>query len=136
MRRLSALAAAALVLAGCGSETKTGSAPPRPRLPHALAQSWARQANAAAAALAAGNGCAAQVAVTRLQHEVIAAVNARRIPQRLLEPLSSGVNDLAAQITCTPPPPTTTAEPQPRHGKAKGHGKDHGHDHGQGDHGD
>ena len=54
----------------------------------------------------------------------MAAVNAHRIPRRLLEPLSSGVNDLAAQITCTPPPPSPTSKEATR---AKGH-KKHGHD--------
>jgi hypothetical protein len=84
-----------------------------------------------AAALAAGDGCKARTAATQLQHEVIAAVNAHRIPQRLLEPLSSGVNGLASRITCTPPPPpATTVEQPPEHGKGKGHGKGHG---GEGD---
>jgi len=127
------LAVIAVSVAGCGSET--GSAPPPPpKLPHALAQSWARQANAAATALAAGDGCTAQGAVTRLQQEVIAAVNAHRIPRRLLEPLSSGVNELAARITCTPTPPPPTVEQQPEHGKGhdKGHGKDK-HGNGEGD---
>jgi hypothetical protein len=120
-----------LVLAGCGSAAHQRSAPPPPKLPHALAQSWVKQADTVAAALAAGDGCAAQAAATRLRHEVIAAVNAGRIPQRLLEPLSSGVNDLASRITCTPPPPVTVEGPGNGHGKAKGHEK-----HGGGEGGD
>ena len=51
----------------------------------------------------------------------MAAVNAHRIPRLLLEPLSSGVNDLAAQITCTPPPVPKQDD------KGKGH-KKHRHD--------
>ena len=61
----------------------------------------------------------AAAAGTPEQRQVVTAVNAHEIPARLLEPLSSGVNDLAVRITCTPPPP-----PQPEHGK--GHGKGHG----------
>jgi hypothetical protein len=122
-----AAVAATVVLAGCGSGAGTHSPPPPPpRLPHALAQSWARQADAVAAALAAGNGCKARTAATQLQHEVIAEVNAHRIPQRLLEPLSSGVNDLTARITCTPAPPAPTVEQPPGHGNGKPHGEKHG----------
>jgi hypothetical protein len=89
------------VLAGCGSQA---AAPPQPqpKLPRALAQAWAQEANAIAASLAANNGCDARTRVAALQQEVLTAVNEHRIPRRLLEPLSSGVNDLAAQITCVP----------------------------------
>jgi len=133
VRRGLVLAAAVLALAGCGSERHGESAPPPPpKLPHALAQSWARQADTVAAALAAGNGCAARTAAARLQHEVIAAVNAGQVPRRLLEPLSSGVNELASRITCSPPPPPAAQQPEngDGHGKAKGHGK---HGGGEGD---
>jgi Prokaryotic membrane lipoprotein lipid attachment site len=103
VKRVVILAGAVAVLAGCGSQ----AAPPKqaepPRLPRALAQAWAQEANAIAASLAANDGCAAQVSVLALQEEVVAAVNAHRIPKLLLEPLSSGVNDLVAQITCAPP---------------------------------
>ena len=134
MRRGLVLVATGLALAGCGSEPHGRSAPPPPppKLPHALAQSWARQADTVAAALAAGNACAARTAAARLQHEVIAAVNAEQVPRRLLEPLSSGVNELASRITCSPPPPPAAQQPEngDGHGKAKGHGK---HGGGEGD---
>jgi hypothetical protein len=113
MKRAALLAATAALLAGCGSRT------PQPKLPRALAQAWAQQANAIAALLAANNGCGAQTRVATLQQELVAAVNEHRVPQRLLEPLSSGVNDLAAQITCAPP-----VVPK-GNGKGKGH-KKHG----------
>jgi hypothetical protein len=88
-----------------------------------LAQSWKQQADSVASALAAGDGCTAQRLSTALRASVIAAVNARRVPRRFLEPLTSGVNELASQITCTPPP----APAPPGHEKKK-HGKGHGHD--------
>ena len=119
MRRAFALAAVSFALGGCGSQAAQQETPNPPRLPRALASSWARQANAVATALAAGDGCTAQTRAAELQRQVVTAVNAHEIPARLLEPLSSGVNDLAVRITCTPPPP-----PQPEHGK--GHGKGHG----------
>ena len=114
MKRAAALAAIAAALAGCGSQVAQPK-PVQPKLPRALAQAWTQQATAIAASLAANNGCDAQTRVAALQQEVLAAVNAHRIPRRFLEPLSSGVNDLAAQITCTPPPAP----------KEKGKGKDH-----------
>ena len=117
MKRAAVLAATAVALAGCGSQVAQPK-PVQPKLPRALAQSWAQQTTAIAASLAANNGCDAQTRVAALQQEVLAAVNAHRIPRRLLEPLSSGVNDLAAQITCTPPS---------ENGKGKGH-KKHGNE--------
>ena len=120
MKRVAVLAGTVAVLAGCGSQ----SAPPKqaappPRLPRALAHAWAQQADAIAASLAANDGCAAQARVLALQQDVVAAVNAHRVPQRLLEPLSSGVNDLKDQITCAPPP---TPNDNGNH-KDKGHKK-------------
>ena len=119
MKRVAVLAGTVAVLAGCGSQ----SAPPKqaapPRLPRALAHAWAQQADAVAASLAANDGCAAQAQVVALQQDVVAAVNAHRVPQRLLEPLSSGVNDLKDQITCVPP---LTPNDNGNH-KDKGHNK-------------
>jgi len=139
-----ALAAAlALVAAGCGGGTKQQAAPKPPRLPRALAQSWAQQANAVATAIAAGDGCTAQARAVSLRQQVIAAVNAHRIPAQLLEPLTSGVNDLAGRISCTPAPPPTPPAPPPHgngngngNGHDKGHGHGHGHGHGNQDEGD
>jgi hypothetical protein len=111
-----------LLAAGCGSQSTTP--PPRqPHLPRALAESWAQQADAVAAALASNDGCAAQTQASALQQSVITAVNEHRVPRRFLEPLASGVNDLAGRITCTPAPE------EPKHEKPKHHG--HGK-HGEG----
>ena len=124
MRRALALAGLALAAGGCGSH----AAAPKPRpplLPHALARAWARQADAIAASLAASDGCAAQTRVAALQQEIFSAVNAHRVPPRLLEPLSSGINDLAARITCAPPlVPTAQGNGQGEgHGRGKGKGR-------------
>ncbi len=89
-----------------------------------LAQSWKQQADSVASALAAGDGCTAQRLSTALRTSVIAAVNARRVPRRFLDPLTSGVNELASQITCTPPP----APAQSDYGHKGKHGKGDGGD--------
>ena len=118
MRRAAALLAL-VALAGCG-----GGAPlKQPKLPRVLAQSWKQQADSVAAALAAGDGCTAKQLATALQASVVAAVNARQVPRRFLEPLTSAVNALASQITCTPPPTVP-----PELGDKEKHGKGHGHE--------
>jgi hypothetical protein len=130
VKLLAAVSAGAVLLcAGCGG---SGHAPaPRPKPPHlprALAQMWSTEARAVADALDAGDGCTAKQRSEQLRSEVIAAVNAERIPARFLEPLTSAVNALPERITCTPPAPPPPA-PKP-HGKPKDHG--HGHEHGHG----
>jgi hypothetical protein len=139
VRSLAALLAV-LALAGCGAEARRSEAPRPPRLPRALAESWAQQANAVAAALAAGDGCTARTRADALQREVIDAVNAHRVPQRLLEPLSSGVNDLASRITCMPPPAGVSngegdagdRGAHEKHDRGRGHGNGHSKGHGKG----
>ena len=122
MRR--ALAFAVLVLAGCGGTARHAAPPQQPKLPRVLAQAWKQQADSVASALAAGDGCAAQRLSAALRASVIAAVHARRVPRRFLDPLTSGVNELASQITCTPPP---AAKP-PQHGHNGKHDKGDGGD--------
>jgi len=107
-----------LALAGCGGTAAKRTAPPAPRLPRALAQAWAQQADAVAAALAAGDGCTAQQVAGILRAEIVQAVNARQIPSALQEQLVGAVNDLPDRIACIP---------------AAGPGKDK---HGHGKHGD
>ena len=123
MRRLLPLLAA-VALAGCGGAARHAT-PPQPKLPRALAQSWKQQADSVATALASGDGCTAQQRAADLRASVIAAVNAHRVPRRFLDPLTSGVNELASQITCTPPPPA--AKP-PKHGHKGKHDKGDGGD--------
>ena len=133
MRRLAVLLAGAALLAGCGSQATTKPTVVRPHLPRALAQDWARQADAVAAALPAGDGCLAQERAVALRTAVLE--HEGRVGHRFQEPLTSAVNGLAERITCTPPAPPTPPEPQPPghghgkdHGKHGGHGKHKGHD--------
>jgi hypothetical protein len=138
VRLLAAAAAAvALLAAGCGGG---GTPKPQaPKLPRALAQAWSRDAQAVAAALAAGDACGARARAVELRTAVITAVNARRVPQDFLEPLTSAVNSLPERIVCTPPAPAepaTTpapAEPKPKHEKPEHPPHGHGHGHGKGE---
>jgi hypothetical protein len=81
---LVSLTGCSCALAGCGSSKH--AAPPPPRLPHALALRLAREADAVART--------PKLAV-RLQRDVIAAINARRVPGPLQEELQSRANALA-----------------------------------------
>ena len=94
MKRL-ALLLVVLVGAGCGGSAKQTS---EPQLPRALARQWAQRADA----IAAADACTAHGRATALRTAVILAVNKRKIPQRLLEPLTSKVNALAAHKACAP----------------------------------
>ena len=118
MLGLGASGAAALSLGGCGSSRVEQAAPPK--LPRPLATSLAARSDAVADALAAGDSCRAAALATELQQETIAAINSGRVSGALLEPLSAGVNDLAARVKCVPPP-------QPEQDE-KGRGKHKGHD--------
>ena len=137
--RLAPFVAVAL-LAGCGGAASKQTPPRTPRLPHALATSWRAQADAVAAALAAGDGCTAQTRAVALRTSVIDAVDAHRVSPRFQETLTSAVNDLASRITCTPPPPAATPAPvvvapkPPAHGE--GHGRGRGHEKHHGSHGE
>jgi hypothetical protein len=132
VRRL-ALLALIVLAAGCGGGGQRHVVAKPPHLPRALARSWSRQATAVAAALAAGDGCGAQQQSIALRTQVIAAVNARRVPPRLLEPLTSAVNSLSGRISCTPSAPAPTKPKEhpkphekpkpPKHGPSKKHKK-------------
>jgi hypothetical protein len=88
------------LLAGCGSGASDRSAAPPPTLPGALAADLATGGDAVAAALQAGRDCRARTLAEGLQRRTIAAINAKRVPGPLQEPLQSGVNHLAAGISC------------------------------------
>ena len=83
-RRWLIVSLTACSLAGCG---QAKHAAPPPRLPPALAQRLAREADAVHT----------QATALRLQRHVIAAINAGRVPPALQEELSSRANAVAEQ---------------------------------------
>ena len=102
---------AVAVLAGCGGSAKPPAAAPPPRIPHALAQRWAKQANTVAQEIAAGNGCTARDDATALAAAV--SESAGRVPVRLRTQLTSIVTALPGRIQCSPTP--TPPTPSPHH---------------------
>ena len=125
MRRGGVALLVTLALAGCGGAAKPPAAAQPPRLPHALAQTLAAQANAVAQALADNDGCTALADATGLQNAVAQAIAAHEVPVRLQSTLNATVDSLPGRITCNPGPP--------KHGpKPPKHPHDHGK-HGPGD---
>ena len=119
-----------LLLAACGGSSGLHRAR-QPKLPHALAQQWAGEADGIAAAAQAGDGCQAQQLARTLEEQV--AQDTARIPARLRTPLSASVTSLVGRIACVriekpTPPPKHGPPPKKKHG-------DHGPPHGPGDHG-
>jgi hypothetical protein len=114
---------AALVLAGCGGD-EAG-----PGLESRLAQPLAAQADRVAAALEAGDSCAAARAAARLQEQTKAAVNSGEVPPALQEELMSAVNRLASEVECLPPPaPPVVETERPKKHKKKKHDEEKGDD--------
>ena len=110
------------VLAGCGGQTRRAEQP-APRLPAELARQLATRSDEVVKKLDAGDACGARAAAQQLLRETIAAINSRRVPTALQEPLSAAANDLAARIHCTPAP---AAQEHQGKGKGKGKKKHHG----------
>ena len=74
----------------------------------------------------AGDSCRAVALARQLQRETIAAINRGRVPTSFQENLTGAVNDLAARVTCVPPPPTSTPTTKEHgHGNHEKHGKKH-----------
>jgi hypothetical protein len=116
----------ALLLAGCGGNGERAAPPPRPpKLPQALAQELATRSDLVARKLDANDSCGALAEATRLQREVIAAINAGRVAPRLQEPLQSAANGLVTRIgVCSPPAREEGEHDNGRHrGREKKHGK-------------
>ncbi|MDX6478083.1 MAG: hypothetical protein QOG29_670 [Gaiellaceae bacterium] len=119
-----ALLTLTVALAGCGGSRTSA---PQPSLPAALAARLASYADETSRLASAGDACGARVQALALQHATVAAINARRVPGPLQEPLQNAANEIVNRLVCTPPPaqPTTGANKGKKHGKAKakGHGK-------------
>ncbi|MDX6517338.1 MAG: hypothetical protein QOF50_184 [Gaiellaceae bacterium] len=119
-----ALLTLTVALAGCGGSRTSA---PEPSLPAALAARLASYADETSRLASAGDACGARVQALALQHATVAAINARRVPGPLQEPLQNAANEIVNRLVCTPPPaqPTTGANRGKKHGKAKvkGHGK-------------
>ena len=116
--RFALLLALVAALAACGGHARRAA--PQPRLPHTLAVRLAALSDDVARKLDAGDDCGALAAARNLQQQTIVAINARRVPPALQEPLQGAANSLAVRIRCTPPAPA----PQKEH-KHKGRGKGH-----------
>ena len=108
--------AAAVCLAGCGSNPTPRAAAPS-KLPAAVAAPLAARSDAVAQALAAGDACRAASLAQQLQQETLASINAGRVPAPFQEHLASAANDLVSRIRCIPP-----AQPHER-GKHEGREK-------------
>jgi len=117
--------AAALCLAGCGSDGERDVAP-RPTLPHQLAIALADRSDDVARVLDSGDECRALTLAGQLRQQTIAAINTGRVPGVFQEPLLDRVNSLAARIRCVPPPEPDRKDKD--HGKGEhGKGKKKGH---------
>lgn len=90
-------------LAACGGD---GTEPERrPTLAPAVADPLAREADAVATLLEAGDACAAKERADRLQSEVEQAIAAGEVPRPLQGPLRQATARLAGDIVCTPVAP-------------------------------
>jgi hypothetical protein len=115
VRFLAVLVACALLVAACGSSSRTGS------IQSPVAKRLAAESDQIAARLRAGDGCGAAQLARKLQQDVRTAA-----PR-----LRASVDGIAAEIVCVPAAPQQpVVQPEPApghgHGKAKGHHK-HGH---------
>jgi hypothetical protein len=111
-RRRSARAAAlaALLFAGgCGGEEATPPQPPT--IEQAVAERIAATSDEIAVALDDGDVCKAAGLADDLNAQVVAAINARRIPPAFQEDLQSRANELVNAVNC-PPPPAVEPEPE------------------------
>jgi hypothetical protein len=122
--------AVAVAVGGCGGSKR---AAPQPKLVRDLARRLEADAADVATKWDAGDCPGAAAAAARLRDDVLAAVNERRVPSALEEPLTSRAQDLASRIKCAappPPPPPPSEGDGHDHGKGKHKGKGKGHGHG------
>jgi hypothetical protein len=130
MRRILLVCLGVLALGGCGGGG--------PALTRSTAEPLARQADAVAARLSAGDACGARDHARALQRGTIDAINAGRVPEELQEPLQNRANELVSELEpeCLPSvePESTAPPPEPPAARPRGK-KKHGHGHEHDDHG-
>ena len=123
MRRAALIVLLATVVAGCGgsSEHPPAAASP-PRLPRALAHTWATQATVIAQAIAGGDCHTARDQANQLRDAVDHAVAQHQISTRFASLLTPTVDALPDRIgDCHPAPPGKPPKPPKHdHGKHKG----------------
>jgi len=95
--------AAATALTACGGDSEPSKAP---RIPAAVADRLAGLSDETAAALEAGDDCAAQEAADELESEALKAE--AQIPSELRGQVREGVQRLTASISCEPEPVIVT----------------------------
>jgi hypothetical protein len=124
-RSASLTACSCVVLAaGCGGHgSKQKPRVTGPRIPAAVAQRLARESDAVATSLDAGDRCAAAARAQALQRDTIARIGS--VPAQLQETLQGTVNDLVDRVgpVCSERPPAAGGKAK---GKGKGHEKKHG----------
>jgi hypothetical protein len=98
-----AVVVAASTLAACGGDDEAAKAP---RIPAAVAERLAVLSDETAAALEAGDDCAAQESADELEREALEAD--AQIPAELRGQVREGVQRLTASISCEPEPVIVT----------------------------
>jgi hypothetical protein len=118
MRRAALIPLIAIALAGCGGSQRPPATAQPPRLPRALAHTWATQANVVAQALQGGDCHTARDQANQLRDAVNRAVAQHEIPARLASMLTPTVDALPDRIgDCHPTPPPKPSKHD--HGKHK-----------------
>lgn len=127
VRRIVCVVCLLALAAGCGGGSRHVSTVRG--VPGSLARSWAKRADAVAAAAAAGDSCRASRLAQSLQNDVIARQSS--VPLRYYRVLLRAVNHLANRFTCVPTPvtvvTTTQAPPPPPQGHGPPGHRKHGH---------
>jgi hypothetical protein len=107
-----AASSCALLLGGCGGEQHQQSVP-QPKLPRSVARELAARAERVARRLDANDRCGAVAEATKLQRDVIQAINAHRVPSSLQEPLQSATNGLVLRVGACVQQPENGHGPKP-----------------------
>ena len=119
---LTACSCVVLAAAGCGGHGSKLRAT-GPRLPRAVADRLAKESDAVARRLDAGDRCGAAEQAQRLLLDTRNSIQS--VPAAFQETLMGTANDLADRVGPVCSPENAQPPPEPK-GKGKGHGKKHG----------